>query len=83
VAHRRGVYNDAAAGARNIIAREQLFRLGVGNLIVFALDVVRIIALYVISNRIPGRYVPIFVFEPAMGFWPLFKGLRPAIIAAD
>jgi hypothetical protein len=27
---------------------------------------------------IPGCYVPIFVFELVMGFWLLFKGLRPA-----
>ena len=32
---------------------------------------------------IPGCYVPIFVFELVMGFWLLFKGLRPAIMAAD
>jgi hypothetical protein len=30
------------------------------------------------TRVIPACYVPIFVFELAMGFWLLFKGLRPA-----
>jgi len=47
------VYNNAAATARNIMAHEQLFRLGVAsNLIVFAIDVVLIVALYVIFKPV-------------------------------
>ncbi len=47
------VYNNAAQTARNIIAHEQLFRLGVAcNLIVFATDVVLITALYVVLERV-------------------------------
>ena len=39
--------DDAAATARNIVAHERLFRLGIAsNLAVFALDVVLIVALY-------------------------------------
>lgn len=47
------VYNDAAATARNIIAHEQLFRLGIAsNLIVFAMDVVLITSLYVVLKPV-------------------------------
>jgi hypothetical protein len=47
------VYNDAATTAQNVMAHELLFRLGIaGNLIVFALDVVLIIALYVILKPV-------------------------------
>src|SRR6266436_1903434 len=42
-------FDDAAQTARNIIAHERLFRLGTAsNLTVFAVDVVLIIALYVV-----------------------------------
>ena len=46
-------YNNAAETARNIMAHERLFRLGIAsNLIVFAVDVVLIIALYVVLKRV-------------------------------
>src|SRR5450756_1917069 len=42
-------FHDAAQTAQNIMAHERLFRLGTaGNLTVFALDVVLILALYVV-----------------------------------
>jgi Domain of unknown function (DUF4386) len=42
-------FDNAAQTARNIVAHERLFRLGIaGNLSVFAIDVVLIIALYVV-----------------------------------
>jgi hypothetical protein len=47
------VYNNAAETARNIMAHERLFRLGIAsNLIVFAVDVVLITALYVVLKRV-------------------------------
>ena len=47
------VSNDAAQTARNIIAHERLFRLGIAsNLTVFAIDVVLITALYVVLKPI-------------------------------
>ena len=47
------VYNNAAETARNIMAHERLFRLGIAsNLIVFAVDVVLITALYVVLRPI-------------------------------
>jgi hypothetical protein len=47
------VYNNAAETARNIMAHERLFRLGIAsNLLVFALDVVLITALYVVLERV-------------------------------
>ncbi|MDQ6689321.1 MAG: DUF4386 domain-containing protein [Gemmatimonadota bacterium] len=46
-------YNNAAETARNIIAHERLFRLGIAsNLVVFAADVILITCLYVILERI-------------------------------
>ena len=43
------VYNNAVDTARNIMAHERLFRLGTAsNLTVFAIDVVLIIALYLV-----------------------------------
>jgi uncharacterized protein DUF4386 len=47
------VSNNAAASARNIVAHELLFRLGIaGNLMVVATDVVLITALYVVLERV-------------------------------
>lgn len=47
------VYNNAAETARNIMAHERLFRLGIAsNLIVFAVDVVLITALYVVLKPV-------------------------------
>jgi hypothetical protein len=47
------VYDNAAETARNIMAHERLFRLGVaGNLIVCASDVVLLTALYVVLERV-------------------------------
>lgn len=47
------VYNNAAETARNIVAHERLFRLGIAsNLIVFAVDVVLITALYVVLKPV-------------------------------
>jgi hypothetical protein len=46
-------YENAAETARNIVANETLFRLGIaGNLIVFMADVVLIAALFVILERV-------------------------------
>ena len=47
------VYDDAAETARNIVAHERLFRLGIAsNLIVFAMDVVLVTALYAVLERV-------------------------------
>src|SRR6266481_7999825 len=47
------VYNNAVDTARNIMAHERLFRLGTAsNLTVFAVDVVLIIALYVVLRPV-------------------------------
>lgn len=47
------VYDNAAETARNIMAHERLFRLGIAsNLIVFAVDAVLITALYVVLERV-------------------------------
>jgi len=47
------VYNNAAETARNIMAHERLFRLGIAsNLTVFAVDVVLITALYVVLKPV-------------------------------
>jgi hypothetical protein len=47
------VYDNAAETARNIMAHERLFRLGIAsNLVVFATDVVLITALYVVLERV-------------------------------
>jgi len=47
------VYNNAAETARSIMAHERLFRLGIAsNLLVFAVDVVLITALYVVLKRV-------------------------------
>jgi hypothetical protein len=47
------VYNNAAETARNLAAHERLFRLGTAsNLIVFAVDVVLITALYVVLKPV-------------------------------
>jgi len=47
------VYNNAAETARNIMAHERLFRLGIAsNLIVFATDVVLLTALYVVLKPV-------------------------------
>jgi hypothetical protein len=46
------VFDNAAQTARNIMAHERLFRLGTAsNLTVFAIDVVLIIALYVVRRH--------------------------------
>jgi len=46
-------FDNAAQTARNIMAHERLFRLGIAsNLTVFAIDVVLIIALYVVLMRV-------------------------------
>ena len=50
-------FDNAAQTARNIMAHERLFRLGsAGNLTVFAIDVVLIIALYMVL-RLVNRYL--------------------------
>lgn len=50
------VFDNAAQTAQNIMAHERLFRLGIAsNLIVFALDIVLITALYVILEPINRR----------------------------
>lgn len=47
------VYDNAAETARNIIAHERLFRLGIAsNLVVFAADIVLLTALYVVLERV-------------------------------
>jgi len=47
------VSGDAAQTARNIVAHERLFRLGIaGNLAVFAIDIALITALYMVLNPI-------------------------------
>src|SRR5437899_1827248 len=47
------VYNNAAETARNIMAHERLFRLGIAsNLVVWATDIVLITALYVVLERV-------------------------------
>ena len=47
------VYNNAVDTARNIMAHERLFRLGTAsNLIVFAIDIVLITALYTVLKSI-------------------------------
>lgn len=53
VSDRLIVYDSAAETARNIMANERLFRLGIAaNLLVFAIDVVLITALYVVLERV-------------------------------
>ncbi len=53
VSDRLIVYDNAAETARNIMANERLFRLGTAaNLLVFAIDVVLITALYVVLERV-------------------------------
>lgn len=50
------VFNNAAETARNIVAHERLFRLGIAsNLTVFAVDVVLITALYVALEPVHRR----------------------------
>ena len=50
------VFDNAAQTARNIVAHERLFRLGIAsNLTVFAIDVVLITALYVVLKPINRR----------------------------
>ena len=47
------VYNNAVDTARNILAHERLFRLGTAsNLMVFAIDIVLITALYVVLKPV-------------------------------
>ena len=47
------VYNNAVDTARNIMAHERLFRLGIAsNLTVFAIDIVLITALYVVLKSV-------------------------------
>ena len=49
-------FGDAAQTARNIMAHERLFRLGIAsNLTVFAIDVVLIVALYVVLMPVNRR----------------------------
>lgn len=53
VSDRLIVSNNAAETARNIMANERLFRLGIAaNLLVFAIDVVLVTALYVVLERV-------------------------------
>ena len=61
-------FNDAAETARNIVAHERLFRLGIAsNLSVFALDVVLISALYVVLAPV-GRSLALLA-----AFWRLIE----------
>lgn len=56
-------YTNAAETARNIVAHERLFRLGIAsNLIVFAGDVVLITALYVVLERVNRNLALVAVF---------------------
>ena len=53
VSDRLIAYDNAAETAGNIMANERLFRLGIAaNLLVFAIDVVLITALYVVLERV-------------------------------
>lgn len=57
------VDNNAAETARNIIANERLFRLGIAsNLAVFALDVVLITALYVVLKPVNRNFALLATF---------------------
>ncbi len=57
------VLNNAAETARNIMAHEGLFRLGIAsNLIVFATDVVLLTALYVVLERVNRSLALLAVF---------------------
>lgn len=67
-------YNNAAETARNIMAHERLFRLGIAsNLIVFAADVVLITALYVVLERVNRNLALLATF---------FRLIETAIIVA-
>ena len=60
---RINVPNDAAQTASNIIASEQLFRLGVlGDLITWAVDIVLILALYVLLKPVNRHVALLAVF---------------------
>ncbi len=63
VSDRLIVYDNAAETARNIIAHERLFRLGIAaNLLVFAIDVVLITALFVVLERVNRHLVLLATF---------------------
>jgi hypothetical protein len=62
------VSRDAAATVRNILAHEQLFRLGIaGSLIIVVSDVTLIAALYVILRRVNEHVALAAVFLRLMG----------------
>jgi hypothetical protein len=62
------VYNNAVETARNIMAHERLFRLGTAsNLIVFAIDIVLITALYVVLKSV-NRHLALLA-----AFWGLIE----------
>src|SRR6476661_9065554 len=59
----RIVSDNAIVTARNIIAHERLFRLGIAsNLMVFATDVVLVTALYVVLERVNRRLALLATF---------------------
>jgi len=71
--------DDAAATARNIVAHERLFRLGIAsNLAVFALDVVLIVALYITLKPV-GRPVALV----ALGWRMIETGLLATTALRD
>jgi hypothetical protein len=63
VSGRLFVSDNAIATARNIIAHERLFRLGIAsNLLVFATDVLLVTALYVVLERVNRRLALLATF---------------------
>jgi hypothetical protein len=57
------VYDNAAETARNIVAHEQLYRLGIAsNLMVFAADVILTVALYVILKPVHRNLALVAMF---------------------
>ena len=84
------VAGDAAQTARNIIAHERLFRIGIAFDLIYCASLLLIItALYAILEPIIfsnySKVVNLWwfdsamgIFEITMGFWLLLKGLRPS-----
>jgi hypothetical protein len=68
------VYNNAATTARNIMAHERLFRLGVArDLIVFALDVVRVQLIEdLLMEAARANFTPVTI-RLGRGQWRIFE----------